>query len=597
MAMFDNSDIVKVQQATDIVDLVAEHVGLIKKGRDMVGLCPFHDDHSPSMYVSDNKQIFKCFACGAGGDVFKFVQLRENLTFPQAVERLADRASIKLTKVARKPNQQTQPTADPAQMARANAWAMEIFQDNLKDEKKGKAAREYLVQRQIDLQTAKDWKIGLATADNIIIEKANQRKAPLQFLNKAGLIVGGAPSYNDKFKNRLMFPIIDVTARVIGFGGRTLVEDNAKYVNSPATVLFDKSKCLYGLYQARHSIVKTKTAIVTEGYTDVIMAHQAGVTNVVAALGTSFTPEHAKLIRRYAKKIVLVFDSDIAGIEAANRAIQICLKQQIDIKVASVPNGKDPCDFIAENGKEAFEKIIENAVDIMQFKWARLKEKFQADQTLAGQKAAVEEFLNTIATAAQAGHLMAIDMGLLVNRLAGVISLEPKEIKAELILRMKRMQAQSDRNDKNAAVIKNELEAENQNLFAIAQKQILEVLLCEPSLFTQIKKEISVNDFDVPSLKKIAKIAFKAIEQNNDVTVAEILALTESKETGRLIADLAMEGDRKQNFKKNLADSCEILVQRKSKTNIKNQPIKANEYLKQITKNAKKENRRNLGMV
>jgi DNA primase len=368
--MFDNSAVVQVQQANDIVDVISEHVSLKKKGREMVGLCPFHDDHRPSMNVNGAKQIFKCFACGAGGDVFKFVQMRENLTFPQAIERLAERAGIKLrpARVAKGRTQEQPPDVDPNRLAKVNAWASQHFQKNLHDEKKGKSTRDYIAQRQITLESVKKWQLGLAVdSPDDLVRAAKTRNVPMKLLEQAGLITAqnqACPegSRRDKFINRLMFPITDVTGRVIGFGGRTLEKEGAKYINSPTTVLFDKSNSLYGLEQARHEIVSTGTAIVVEGYTDCIMAHQLGCANVVATLGTSFTAGQGRMLRRYAKKAVLIFDGDTAGIEAANRTLDVCLSQRIDIKLAAVPEGKDPCDFLLAAGEERFEPLADDAV-------------------------------------------------------------------------------------------------------------------------------------------------------------------------------------------------------------------------------------------
>ena len=289
--MFDNSAVLQVQQANDIVDVIGEHVSLKRKGREMVGLCPFHDDHKPSMNVNPAKQIFKCFACGAGGDVFKFLQMRENLTFPQAIERLAERAGIKLEK-RRMPRRtpvgteagQNAPVedVDPNRLAKANAWAAKYFQKNLKDNKMGKFARDYLAGRQISPESIEKWQLGLAiNQPDGLLNEAKAKKASLKLLEQAGLILG---RNQDKFVNRLMFTITDVTGRVIGFGGRTLDETGAKYINSPTTVLFDKSNSLYGLEQARHEIVSTGTAVVVEGYTDCIMAHQLGCGDVVAVI-------------------------------------------------------------------------------------------------------------------------------------------------------------------------------------------------------------------------------------------------------------------------------------------------------------------------
>ena len=381
MAVRFNASIVsQIQQANDIVDLISEHVSLTKKGREMVALCPFHEDHRPSMYVSPAKQIFKCFACGAGGDVFKFVQMRENLTFPQAVERLAERVGIKLEE--RRPRTQSRdedPGIDPNTLAKVNEWAAKVFEANLQDESKGVEARAYIAERKIDPEIAKKWRLGLAASDNDILNLAKAKKASLQLLSAAGLLTGGGTHLADKFAKRLMFTITDVSGRVIAFGGRTLDGEGAKYINSPTTPLFDKSNCLYGLEHARRDIVSSGVAVVVEGYTDCMMAHQFGCRNVVATLGTSFTAGHARMLRRYANRAVLIYDSDVAGVEAANRAMEVCLSQRVDIKIASVPQGKDPCDFLLAAGREAFEKLISEALDVFEFKWGRLSESLSAD--------------------------------------------------------------------------------------------------------------------------------------------------------------------------------------------------------------------------
>ena len=438
--VFDQTIIYQVQQANDIVDVISEHVGLKKKGREMVGLCSFHDDHRPSMYVNSTKQIFKCFACGAGGSVFTFVQMRENLTFPQAIQRLAERAGIKL-KPARTAKDKSQQSADvnPNELAKVNAWATKYFQQNLHDQKKGEHTRDYIAERKITPESIKKWQLGLAVSQNDLLRAAKAKNIPGKLLQHAGLVVTQTGSLGDKFVNRLMFPITDVTGRVIGFGGRTLDETGAKYINSPATALFDKSNALYGLQHARLQIASTGVAVVVEGYTDCIMAHQFGCSNVVASLGTSFTAGQARILRRYAKKVVLIFDSDTAGIEAANRAMEVCVSQRIDIKLASVPQAKDPCDFLLSAGKQRFEQLVAEAVGVFQFKWNRLIESFSTGDTFVDHKAAVQEFLQAIATAVWAGNVSAIDRGLIVNRLSKIIGTGTKEINAELGRRIARV--------------------------------------------------------------------------------------------------------------------------------------------------------------
>jgi DNA primase len=599
---FDNSIVNQVQQANDIVDVISEHVSLKKKGREMVGLCPFHDDHRPSMNVNTVKQIFKCFACGAGGDVFKFLQMRENLTFPQAIERLADRAGIKLKKFKTQSSKPKTIDVDPNKVAKVNAWAAEHFQKNLADEQKGKSTRNYIAERKITPESVKQWRLGLAVdSQDDLVRAAKARGVPPKLLAHAGLIVNqGTGGLGDKFVNRLMFPITDVTGRVIGFGGRTLDEAGAKYINSPTTVLFDKSNSLYGLEHARHQIVSTGVAVVVEGYTDCIMAHQFGCSNVVAALGTSFTTGQGRILRRYAKKAVLIFDSDAAGIEAANRALDVCLSQRIDIKLASVPEGKDPCDFLLTAGKERFERLADEAVDVFQFKWNRLLESFGRDDTLAGKKLAIEEFLQTIAASLWAGNLPAIDRGLIVNRLSKIISADPKEINAELSRRISRVA--------KAARYPDTIGKQNQKvqtidfgrgLFAVAQREVLEVLLNEPKLFEIVKQKITVEDFDVPILRQIADILFQTLSVDINASLKEILARAESVEAGSVIVQLAQGGEEKGNFQSRLAGALNAMQRIQGKR--EKSDIKAIEdqirFLRRFSEDTVKENPHNVGMV
>ena len=554
--VYDQTAIYKVQQANDIVDVVSEYVNLKKRGREMVGLCPFHDDQRPSLYVNETKQIFKCFACGAGGDVLKFVQMRENLTFPQTIERLAERAGIKLvsTRPSKGRTQQPVEDVDPNRLAKVNAWAAKYFQDNLYDPDAGAGARRYIADRGISPETAKAWRLGLAIdSPDALAGAASRKSIPRMLLEQAGLVAAGS---QDKFVNRLMFPITDVTGRVIGFGGRTLDEAGAKYINSPTTVLFDKSSTLYGLEQARHHIVQTETAVVVEGYTDCIMAHQFGCGNIVASLGTSFTAGHGRILRRYAKKVVLLFDSDTAGLEAANRALEVCLSQRLDISLAFVPQGKDPCDFLLAVGKEPFEDLINQATDVLQFKWDRLKKSFAADQTLAGMRAAVEEFLQTIAVGLASGNVPAIDTGLIINRLAGIVGLDSKRLYADLDGRVKRITKAADRSrerEKASAV------DWGQGLSAAAQREVLEVLLNKPDLFGTAGQQVSEEDFDVPILKQIAGILFSLLKTDAAASVDRVLTRTDSVDVANCVTELALLGERKGNFSSRLADALDVL--------------------------------------
>jgi len=592
--MLDRTIVDRVQQANDIVDVISEHIRLAKKGTQMVGLCPFHDDHRPSLYISVAKQIFKCFACGAGGDVFKFVQMRENLTFPQAIERLAQRAGITLPRPAQREKTEDRRSIDPNKLAKVNAWAAKYFAANLADEVKGEFARQYLLKRQISSEDVKKWQLGLAIdSQDDLLKSAKDKGIPLKLLEEGGLVV--ARGSCDKFVNRLMFPITDATGRVIGFGGRTLDEKGAKYINSPATALFDKSNSLYGLQQARHRIVSTETAVVVEGYTDCIMAHNKGCGNVVAALGTSFTSGQGRLLKRYAKKVVLIFDSDTAGIEAANRALEVCLAQRIDIKLASVPEGKDPCEFLLTAGRKRFEELVNGATDVFKFKWDRLTERFGSDDTLAGKRAAVEEFLQTIAIGLHSGNLAAIDRGLIVNRLSGIMGLDSKEINAELRKRLAtaaRTASYRAQNQKAAVNL-------GKGLFATAQREILEVLLNEPKLFGIVKQYVTADDFDVPILKQMATILFESLESLPQPSLAAVLAATESVEIAGCFVQLAQAGEEKGNFEARLTGALQVIQRMQGQK--KGSEIKPVEdpakFLRHVHDSAGRENRHNIGMV
>ncbi len=592
--IFDQAAISRIQQASDIVEVVGEHLNLVKKGREMVGLCPFHEDHRPSLYVNPTKQIFKCFACGAGGDVFKFLQMRENLSFPQAVERLAQRAGIQIEPRKTAPSADQADDVNPNDLARVNAWADKFFQKNLHDEKARHVA-DYLSDRGITSESIELWHIGFAPANGAELAAAAKRsRIDEQLLTAAGLAVRQAGALTDKFVNRLMFTITDVTGRVIGFGGRTLDGLGAKYVNSPTTVLFDKSNCLYGLGQARHAIGSSGCVVVVEGYTDVIIAHQFGFNNVVATLGTSLTEGHARMLKRYAKSITVIFDSDTAGIAAANRALELCLAQQIDIKVASVPQGKDPCDFLLAAGADAFAQILSQAVDVFEFKWERLLGSFDADRTIAGRKAAVNEFIQSIATAMQSGNIGAIERGIIINRLAGIIGIDAASINAQLNRRLRAARRTEAYNLKNQKVFKADL---GQGLFAAAQREIIEILLNEPALFEIVQRKVKPQDFDVPALRQAARALFDTLADNHQAPIAHVLACVEEPELSSVIVSLQQAGQEKDNFQKRLDDALAAFARHRPDNANQPTPKLQKVDIRRLAERAQKGNPHTLGMT
>jgi DNA primase len=604
---FDHSTINRIQQSVDIVDIVSEHLSLKRKGKEFVGLCPFHQDNRPSLNVSPSKQIFKCFACGAGGDVFKFIQLRENLTFPEAVERLANRAGIELQPVKRHKAGNGSNGSDgysdkarQSDIARVNAWALKFFRKCFEHPQGGAVAREYLQGRQINEQSQQDWQIGYAPDEwTALTDAALKNGIKDKLLVEAGLAVQRDDgSCFDKFRNRLMFPIFDVTGRVIGFGGRTLGDDPAKYMNSPATVLFDKSNCIFGLERARHEIVSSSVAVVVEGYTDVIMAHQFGCDNVCATLGTSFTAGHARLLRRYAKKVVLVFDSDLAGNEAANRAVEVCLGQKIDIKLAFVPAGKDPCDYLLEAGKEALENVIDQATDVLDYKWQRLKDTLSRSDNLTDSRSAAEEYLRTIAVGLKAGAIDSVTTGLIINKIAGLLAMDPAEVKSRLRRLSSHSAASEHYTVENRTVVSLDW---GQGLYARTQRELLEILLAEPGYFQNIKNEITVEHFNVPILRHIADALFGLLNENSgDFKLASLLSRVDQVEVSSAIIELSQYGSLKGNFEKRLQDCLEVvkecrlkMIHQTSGSEFDNET----EKLRKINEMVNKNNKRNPGMT
>ncbi|MBE3133978.1 MAG: DNA primase, partial [Acidobacteria bacterium] len=384
-----------IARANDIVEVVSGYFPLKRAGKDYQALCPFHAEKTPSFTVSPSKQIFKCFGCGRGGSVFNFVMAKENATFPEAVRILAERAGIELKRDA---------DADQRAGARREIrdvmnWATQRFVAGLKHPKLGGPGREYLAARGIEDATIEAFQIGWAPEgwDNLI-RAAERDGFPLDMLETAGLVVrrDEGTGYYDRFRGRVMFPILDPLNRPVGFGGRILGDAQPKYLNSPETPLFHKGEALYGLPQAREAIETDRRVVVVEGYFDVVMPHQVGVRNIVATLGTALTDEHIRALKRYADEVVLVFDSDLAGQRAADRGMELFLAHDVRILITVVPQGKDPCDFCRQQGAEAFRDRINGAPDAFKYKWDLVRGDLESATSPAAQRRALEAMLLSV---------------------------------------------------------------------------------------------------------------------------------------------------------------------------------------------------------
>ncbi len=383
MAVFIPEDKVsEIKNAADIVDIVSEAVLLKKAGKSHVGLCPFHSEKTPSFTVSPDKQIFYCFGCGTGGNVFSFLMKQEGLSFPEAAKRLAKRYGVDIPVRPLSPEQKKK-ISEKEGLLDINRRAMGFFHQALLNGTAGQMARSYFIQRGISQKTIDDFKLGYARDgwDHLLNFFLNKRISPA-LLEKTGLIVPrkNKNGHYDRFRNRIIFPIFDANMQVIGFGGRVLDDSLPKYLNSPETPVYNKRRSLYGIHRAKEKCRVAGTVFIVEGYLDLLALHQHGIENSVATLGTALTPDHVRLLTRYAGRMILVYDSDEAGIRSAQRCIGTFWKEHVDFRrqdvfseekadthILILPAGDDPDSYIFEHGPESFLDAAAKAPGIITF--------------------------------------------------------------------------------------------------------------------------------------------------------------------------------------------------------------------------------------
>ena len=391
MAGFIPEDkISEIKNAADIVDIVSEAVLLKKTGKNFSGLCPFHTEKTPSFTVSPDKQIFYCFGCGSGGNVFSFLMKQEGLSFPETARRLAKRYGIDLPIKPLSPDQKKK-IGERESLLDINRRAMDFFYQALCRGNAGQAARSYLERRGISQKTIDDFKLGYASDswDRLLNYFTNQQISPA-VIEKSGLILPrkNKSGYYDRFRNRIVFPIIDANMQVIGFGGRVLDDSLPKYLNSPETPVYNKGRSLYGIQQAKEKCRSTGTVYIVEGYLDLLALYQHGIENCVATLGTALTSDHVRLLTRYAGRMILVYDSDEAGIRSAQRCISTFWREHVDFRrqdvfsedkadthILVLPAGHDPDSFVFEHGQEAFMEAASNSPGIITFLMNRAVDK------------------------------------------------------------------------------------------------------------------------------------------------------------------------------------------------------------------------------
>lgn len=507
-----------IRMKNDILDVVSGYVKLQKKGSSYFGLCPFHNEKSPSFSVTPSKQMYYCFGCGAGGNVYTFVMQYENYDFVEAVKMLAERAGVELPEESN--DAESRRASDLRKtLLEINKKAAYFYFYKLKQED-GKTGYRYLSGRQLSDETIKKFGLGYAGKYRDELYRYLKKEGyEDNVLRESGLITfDEARGVYDKFFNRVMFPIMDVNSRVIGFGGRVMGEGEPKYLNSPETRVFEKSRNLYGLNIARTT--RKPYMIICEGYMDVISLHQAGFQNAVASLGTAFTSGHASLLKRYTQEVMLSYDSDGAGVKAALRAIPICKAAGLRVKVINMKPYKDPDEFIKNLGQEAYEERIQTAQNAFFFEISILEAQYDLKDPesktlfineLAKKLLTFEEKIernNYLEAVAEKYHIGFANLESLVNKFG---------------LQMDPVAEHRDEPERGKKKLNSDSAGEQW------QKLLLTWLIEKPNIYPQIKKYITVEDFNEGVYKTVAIHLFEQLEQNK-LNPAQILNIFQNQE-------------------------------------------------------------------
>ena len=529
---YSDDIIEEVRQKNDIVDVVSQYVKLTRKGNSYFGLCPFHNEKTPSFSVTPGKQMYYCFGCGAGGNVFNFIMEYENYTFGEALKHLADRAGVELPQIEYS-KEVREKAQERAELLEINKQAAQYFYYQLRTEK-GAQGYQYLAGRGLSEETMR--KFGLGYSDKFgggLYQFLKSKGYGDDRLRESGLFnVDERHGMYDKFWNRVIFPIMDVNNRVIGFGGRVMGDGKPKYLNSPETKIFDKSRNLYGLNVARTT--RRKYLILCEGYMDVISMHQAGFTNAVASLGTALTSGHASLLKRYTQEVLLLYDSDEAGVRAALRAIPILREAGVNSRVVNLRPYKDPDEFIKNLGAEAFEERLEQASDSFMFRVSIAESEFPMEEP-QGQNRFFErcaEMLLELKDELERNlYIEAIvkkyrgQYGISVEDLRKrVNTLALKGTPAERRIQPKKSQEGAPKKKKDSASDQ-------------AQKLMLTWIVTYPKIFDKVAQYLTPEDFVVPLYREVAQMLFSQREEG-EVNPARLLNSFTDSEEQREVASL-----------------------------------------------------------
>ena len=512
----------KIKSQNDIVDVISERVRLRKSGRNFTGLCPFHNEKTPSFSVSQEKQIYKCFGCGEAGNVISFVMKEKNLPFIEAVKYLANRANIPLEM---NDGEKSKSAKKKDLLYRVNVEAAKFFFSNLMNNQN---AKEYFLNRGIKEETIKKFGLGFANDSwNSLMFYLRKKGINDVLLEEAGLISVNKEKGRkyDRFRNRVMFPVFDYQGRVIGFGGRVLDDSKPKYLNSPETLVFQKGTNLYGLNFALKHNMSERYFVIVEGYMDLISLHQYGITNVVASLGTALTINQARLLKRYADKVIISYDADMAGQMATLRGLEILRTAGFDVRVLNIPQGKDPDEYVRSNGKEAFLKLINSAEPLIDYRMKKAEEgiDFKNSQSLILYAKRIMEIIS---------DLDPVEKDVYIKKASENTGIKEQTLYDILKSKMKGNRENNFRNNKEEDRSKLYVEPG----FLKAERSILKIMLKNKEYLQYIEERISENDFILLEHKEIFTVIMLAKGENiNNIDSFIESKLNNTKSIGELV--------------------------------------------------------------
>lgn len=550
----------EILNASDIIEVISDSVTLKKAGRNYFGLCPFHSEKTPSFSVSPQKQIFYCFGCSAGGNVISFLMKLHQISFPEAVNVLAKRYGVTLESHVIS-SMEKQKLELKEGLYRVNKKIKEYYTAQLKDGVSSLRAREYLERRAISQDIIDEFCMGYAPDkwDSVVLQLKHMRISR-NMAEQSGLVLKrkNSSGYYDRFRNRIIFPIFDVNMQVAGFGGRVLDETMPKYLNSPETPIYSKGKILYGLHAAKQYCRQEGEVYIVEGYFDFISLYQSGIKNCVATLGTALTKEHIRLLKGYASRIFLVFDSDDAGINAAKRSVDLFVRESIELRIIILPKGQDPDSFITEHGSKAFKAVALMAMSAIEFLTEMAIKKYGL--SIEGKVSALEEIKIHVAAiqdttarslyVKETAHRLGIDEDAVLEKVRNhILAVSNQKIT---------VQNHKQESGKKISYIKN-CSGDKLNSFAgeyePREQQIISMMLQFPEIITEVKREAALDFFYSSRLKDIGTLILHVADSylhvetssyknsyfsNNDRLIGDVMASVQSEADRELIASLAM---------------------------------------------------------